>query len=130
MSARRPVLLGLGLAILLSAHIAASGLAQEAARSLVLQVKEFRLVLDRTNVTAAEAATDHNGQPMLKLEVAESARDTLAEMTNRSIGREMTVMFGERVLSKPVIREPILDGAFVIGGVSEADLQVVLDALR
>jgi preprotein translocase subunit SecD len=69
------------------------------------------------DVAQAEVAFDRRtGEPMVAFALTESSRRLFAELTARNVGRALVIRVDGRVLSKPVVREPILGGAGQISG--------------
>ena len=56
------------------------------------------------------------GQPVVSFQLDRAGARQFAELTQRQVGRPLVVVLDDRVLSAPVIREPILDGSGQISG--------------
>ena len=63
-------------------------------------------------VAAAEPAYDQrSGQPLVSFKMTEASKHAFAEFTSRNIGRKMELRVDGKVVTAPVIREPITGGA-------------------
>jgi len=68
-------------------------------------------------VTHAEVAYDqHTGEPLVTMAFDEASKRLFADFTAQHVGKAMDIRIDGRVMSKPVIREPITGGAGQIAG--------------
>jgi SecD/SecF fusion protein len=71
----------------------------------------------RVEVTAAEAAfNSSDNMPLVSARMSDASRVMFAELTAQNIGRKLLVLVDGRLMSSPVIREPITGGTFQIAG--------------
>ncbi|MGH6769241.1 MAG: SecDF P1 head subdomain-containing protein [Xanthobacteraceae bacterium] len=70
-------------------------------------------------VEKAEAAFDQRTRaPIISVRMSKASAKAFAELTQKSVGRPMAFRVDGKVLMKPVIREPVLGGAFQISNSS------------
>ena len=103
-----------GLAFLLPLALAmASPPAAEAERGLWLGGIE----LCRETVAAAELTPDDiDGSPALALTLRPALRAALVRETSGRVGEVLSIRLDGRILSEPVVREPIAGGAVQLSG--------------
>jgi serine/threonine protein kinase len=65
------------------------------------------VVMDGSAVARVYTGTGYNGEPLIVLNWTEAGRRRFAELTGANIGRQLAVVFEERVLNAPVIRSAI-----------------------
>ncbi|MFZ0422507.1 MAG: hypothetical protein WAL80_06485 [Xanthobacteraceae bacterium] len=98
--------------LLLAAAITASTIASAFAQTLQIEVAQ------------AEPGYDpRTGAPVVNFRMTPGSARAFAELTQKNVGRTVAVIVDGRVISKPVILQPILGGAAVIEdhlGVEEA----------
>jgi len=69
------------------------------------------------DIAQAELAYDQrSGQPLVSFRFTPDSAHKFAEFTLRNVGRVMELRVDGKVLSRPVIREPILQGVGQISG--------------
>lgn len=72
----------------------------------------------------------YSNAPILTLTLSPESKAALAAFTTARVGEQVKLRVGSKVLSEPIIREPILGGALVInGGFSEEDAQELARAI-
>jgi preprotein translocase subunit SecD len=68
-------------------------------------------------VDRAEAGTDiYTGQPIVTVTLKPESRAAFGTFTNARIGQPVQIRLGDKVLSAPIVREPITGGVLVISG--------------
>jgi preprotein translocase subunit SecD len=68
-------------------------------------------------VAYAEQAYDQRtGEPVVSFRMTASSARAFAELTRDNVGRTAAILIDGRVMTKPVIREPILGGSGQISG--------------
>lgn len=83
-------------------------------QGLVLREAPF---LNGGDLADAETSVDvDTRQPVLILRFNETGRARLAGFTQAHVGRAIAIVVDGRVISAPVLREPILDGVAQLGG--------------
>lgn len=71
----------------------------------------------KIGVARAEAGTDaYSNQPIVTIELEPESRDDFAAFTKARIGEPVRIRMGDKILSAPVVREPITGGVLVISG--------------
>jgi preprotein translocase subunit SecD len=69
----------------------------------------------------ARAIFDETGMPVIYVTLSPAGAAKLAKVTQANVGRELPLQIGDRILMKPVVREPILNGTLQISGVANAE---------
>jgi preprotein translocase subunit SecD len=84
------------------------------------------------SVVSASVETDkRSGQPVLAIEISKESSEKLAALTRDHVGRRMELRVDGKVLSAPVIREPILGTKFQISGNgTAADFDAIVKNLK
>jgi preprotein translocase subunit SecD len=72
-------------------------------------------------VSATPALDQRTGEPIVSFQLTDASRKTFAEFTAKNIGRPMAIRIDGKLISKPVIREPILGGAGQLSGMFTAE---------
>jgi preprotein translocase subunit SecD len=68
-------------------------------------------------VASAERAYDlRTGEPVISFTMTSSSARAFAELTGRNVGRKAAILIDGRMVSAPVIREPILGGSGQVSG--------------
>lgn len=81
---------------------------------LILRETPF---VDGGDLADAETSFDlATGQPVVILRFNDTGRAKLAGFTQAHVGRAIAIVVDGRVISAPLVREPILDGISQIGG--------------
>ena len=62
------------------------------------------------------AATFQDGQPVVSFQFDSVGAKRFADATRQNVGRPFAIVLDDRVISAPVIREPILGGSGIISG--------------
>jgi len=71
----------------------------------------------RIEVASAEAAYDQRtGEPVISFKMTSSSARAFAELTAHNVGRKAAILIDGRMVSAPVIREPILGGSGQVSG--------------
>ena len=90
-----------------------------------------RILVGGDNLTDAQA-TFQNGQPVVSFRFDTVGARRFAEATRDNVGKPFAIVLDNKVISAPVIREPILGGSGVISGSftteSAKDLALLLRA--
>jgi preprotein translocase subunit SecD len=73
-------------------------------------------VLHGGHMSDAQAAFDQYGTPVVTFRFSAAAAETFTSFTRHNIGRPFGVVVNDRVVTAPVIREPILDGTGLMRG--------------
>jgi SecD/SecF fusion protein len=89
--------------LLVSAGLAPADLAS--AEPLAVQVAE-----------ASAAFDQRTGEPVVSFRMQPASAQQFAELTARNVGKVLAIKVDGRVLSRPVVREPILGGVGQISG--------------
>jgi preprotein translocase subunit SecD len=55
-------------------------------------------------------------QPFITITLEPESRSAMGEFSRLRVGETVTIRLGDMVLSQPVVREPILEGALTIAG--------------
>jgi SecD/SecF fusion protein len=91
---------------------------------------EDRVALSGERLTDANAGFDQQtGEPIVSFRFDGAGSRTFAEITSANVGRPFAIVLDGKVLSAPVIREPIIGGSGQISGSFSVDDAVVLSAL-
>ncbi len=69
----------------------------------------------------ARGIFDETGMPVIYVTLSPTGTAKLAKVTRANVGNEMPLMIGSRVLTKPIVREPLLSGSFQISGMANLD---------
>lgn len=65
---------------------------------------------------AAVSFNDQNGEPQVTLSFSPEGARLFGELTQKNVGKQIAIFIDERILSAPVVQQPILDGNAVITG--------------
>ena len=88
-------------------------------------------ILTGAHVLDAQAAVSDWGQPTITLKLDTAGADAFAKATTANVGRAIAIVFDDKVLSAPVIREPITGGLLQISGdMSLEKTQMIAGILR
>jgi preprotein translocase subunit SecD len=68
----------------------------------------------------ARAIFDETGAPAIYITLSPAAATKLAAITHDNLGKPLSMMVGGRLLTQPVVREPILGGTMQITGLTSA----------
>jgi SecD/SecF fusion protein len=91
---------------------------------------EDRVALDGERLTDARASFDQRSQePTVNFKFDSVGARQFAEITSANVGRPFAIVLDGKVLSAPVIREPIVGGSGQISGNFNVQDTVVLSAL-
>jgi preprotein translocase subunit SecD len=69
----------------------------------------------------ARAIFDETGMPVIYVTLSPAGRAKLAKVTRANVGKEMPLTIGNRVLTKPIVREPLLAGTLQITGFASVE---------
>ncbi|MEE8506249.1 MAG: protein translocase subunit SecD [Kiloniellales bacterium] len=75
-----------------------------------------RIMVSGENLTDARATTDRNGRPAVSFTFDALGGKKFGDATKQNVGRVFAIVLDKRVISAPVIREPILGGSGQITG--------------
>lgn len=83
--------------------------------------KQFLVINQRTLVTGdmlrdARTGFDQNGQPVVSFSFDAVGARRFADVTTQNVGKPFAIVLDNKILSAPVIREPITGGAGQISG--------------
>jgi protein-export membrane protein SecD len=92
-----------------------------------------RITVDGGDLVSAQAGFDgQNGQPVINFRFNSIGSHKFGEATQQNVGKRFAIVLDNKVLSAPVIREPILGGSGQISGsfttASATDLAGMLNA--
>lgn len=93
-------------------------------------VGEVVLDLPPSSIQTVGLETDDAGATALSLWLSEDAARAFAELTERSVGKALAVVYQQRVLIAPIVVSPIPNGLVMITGMEESEAQALADALR
>ena len=79
-------------------------------------VVEKRIMVSGENLTDARATTDRNGRPAVSFTFDALGGKKFGDATKQNVGRIFAIVLDSKVISAPVIREPILGGTGQITG--------------
>jgi preprotein translocase subunit SecD len=79
------------------------------------------IAFPQSDFVDARAIFDETGMPVIYVTLSPSGATKLAKVTRANVGKEMPLMIGSRVLTKPVVREPLLSGSFQISGMANLE---------
>lgn len=71
-----------------------------------------------------------SGRPVLIIDLDESLRSMLAELTTRLIGKPLPLRIDGRTIVEPFVNEPITEGSLMISGPDIAELKATEGALQ
>ncbi|MBI3394232.1 MAG: protein translocase subunit SecD, partial [Spirochaetia bacterium] len=83
--------------------------------------REFRVlgpvILDGNDMTdARENVNPNSAWYMINFQLSGAGADKFGEVTTKNTGKRLAILWGDRVVSDPVIRSPILGGSGVVEG--------------
>jgi hypothetical protein len=81
--------------------------------------------LCRDTVERASAGDDFGGMPVLTVTLKPALRDTLRRETETRVGRPLPVRLDGRLVSEPIVREPIAGGAISLSGASGGEVEAL-----
>lgn len=91
---------------------------------------ERRIALSGEHLTDARAGFDQRtGEPIVSFRFDSIGARRFADITTKNVGRPFAIVLDDKVLSAPVIREPITGGSGQISGSFTIEDTVVLSAL-
>lgn len=100
------------------------------AQELRFNVIQESLELNRADIADAKAELQ-NGQWVVGIRLSDTAKAKFGEITARNVRKAMQVVVGDRIVSAPIIMEPIRGGNVVISGnFSEADAKAIAAQLK
>jgi preprotein translocase subunit SecD len=85
--------------------------------------------LCRDSVATASRLRDPDGSPALLVTMAPAAQKRFAQLTAERVGGTLAIRLDGRILSEPLINEPILRGRAQISGMS-GDVKAAARAAR
>jgi preprotein translocase subunit SecD len=114
------------LAISLALALPAAAAAQE----LRFNVIQESLGLSKADIEDAKAEMQA-GQWVVAIRLSDAAKAKFGEITARNVRKAMQVVVGDRIISAPIILEPIRGGNLNISGnMSEADAKAIAAKLK
>ncbi|MCH2037483.1 MAG: protein translocase subunit SecD [Rickettsiales bacterium] len=103
---------------------------EEGGQSIGYNVQRQEILGGESLINAA--STFQEGQPVISFRFDNSGAQKFARVTKQNVGRPFAIILDGKVISAPVIREPILTGSGIISGnftsQSASDLAVLLRA--
>jgi preprotein translocase subunit SecD len=81
-----------------------------------LKKLRWRTVMDGRYVKSARAEFNTSGEPVVLFELTEVGTAIFAKVTKRNVGKVIGIFFEGRLLSDPIVREPITGGSVQISG--------------
>lgn len=93
-------------------------------------VGDVVLDLPPSSIQTVGLETDDAGGTALSLWLSDDAGRAFAELTERSVGQALAVVYNERVLTAPVVMSTIPNGLVMITGLDETEALSLADALR
>jgi len=75
-----------------------------------------RIIVSGENLVNASASFDNNGQPVVSFKFDSVGAKRFGDATRDNVGKLFAIVLDNRVISAPVIREPILGGSGQISG--------------
>jgi len=85
--------------------------------------------IDGSDLLESHVGFDTYGVPDVKLQFTSSGMKKFAKVTEENVGKQMAILLDGRVMSAPVIREPILTGQCQISGDFSMDDARVLSSV-
>lgn len=84
--------------------------------------------MEGDSLADAKVSTDQQGTPRIKLQFTPKGGDQFASLTKANIGHRLAFVMNDKVISAPVIQEPIQGGGGYITGnfTSETEAQIVV----
>jgi len=80
-------------------------------------VVQRRVMVSGENLVDAQSTTDQRtGEPVVSFRFDSTGAKRFGKVTQDNVGRPFAIVLDDRVISAPVIREPILGGAGIISG--------------
>lgn len=76
------------------------------------------------------AKTKVNEAIRIQVSLNEAGTKSLQEFSSKHSGEPLVIMLGDKVLSTPIIRGPLVGNSFEVSGLSEAEADQLLNALR
>ncbi len=75
-----------------------------------------RVLVSGDNLTDSQATFDQSSQPVVSFRFDPVGARRFADATRENVGRPFAIVLDNKVISAPVIREPILGGSGIISG--------------
>lgn len=101
-----------------------------AERRLLLRGGGQELTLGPEEVVSAEARPGDFGDWRVDVSLTPAAGAALAELTAALVTQPLEILFDGSLVAAPVVREPILGGAFVISGLTQVQARRIAVFLR
>jgi preprotein translocase subunit SecD len=80
--------------------------------------------------TSVTLSKDQQPARSIVLEFDESDAETLGKVSQQAVDKQLAILFEGRVLSAPLVREPITDGRFMMAFGSSSQAQKITKALK
>jgi preprotein translocase subunit SecD len=71
--------------------------------------------IDKGDIASASVSMDY-GSPEVLIELTPSGTKKFFQLTKRAMGEQLAIIYNDKVIMTPVIREPISEGKLVITG--------------
>lgn len=89
------------------------------------------LVMTKADIRSAEASRGNSGRWGVTIRFRREAAKRLAALTRNNVGRQVQFVVGNRVISTPVLRGPILGGSLRLSGnFGEAEAKKIAEQIR
>ncbi|MFN3699468.1 MAG: protein translocase subunit SecD [Dictyoglomus sp.] len=75
-----------------------------------------KTILTGSALKTAKVEFDQVGQPMVRVEMNPEGAKIFADFTSKNVGKQVFILLDGKVISNPVIKEPITEGVGVITG--------------
>uniref|UniRef100_A0A7V3ZHY1 Protein translocase subunit SecD n=1 Tax=Dictyoglomus thermophilum TaxID=14 RepID=A0A7V3ZHY1_DICTH len=75
-----------------------------------------KTILTGSALKSAKVEFDQVGQPMVRVEMNPEGAKIFADFTSKNVGKQVFIVLDGKVISNPVIKEPITEGTGVITG--------------
>ncbi|TWF32556.1 hypothetical protein FHW36_11583 [Chitinophaga polysaccharea] len=72
--------------------------------------------LTKKDITSASARTDDDGQSVVDIKFSDTGKSKLKTITTTNTGKHIAVVIGKKVITMPVVREPVTGGGIQIAG--------------
>jgi preprotein translocase subunit SecD len=107
---------------------------EETTDALWIDITMDKVILTGDDFADAEVTFDQLGQPIIRFEFKDSGRTIFGRFTAQHVQQFLAIALDDKIISCPIIREPILNGRGIIQGsftpLEAQDLVVKLDSGR
>jgi preprotein translocase subunit SecD len=73
-------------------------------------------VFSKSDVLSAVPSFDAVGMPVVSITLSPSAQSRFTALTTANVGKQMPIKIGDRILSEPIVTEPIYGNKMQISG--------------